>query len=92
MAILFIVHKQMHAYRENKIDRAEMFRNIYFEVLGQLLAIALAVVLVQIMVGVIPLLVGEGFLGMGIAIASSLLIGLDAMWIVKATWGRLTTK
>ena len=53
MAILFIIRRQVEAYRAGKIDRAAMLRSIFFEVLGLLLAMALAI-LGSLRVAVIP--------------------------------------
>ncbi len=90
MAVAFIIRGQVQAYGEGKIDRAMMFRSVFFEVLGLLITIALSIFLVQVIVGIANPLIGGGWLGIGITIALSLLVGLGAAWLVKVTWGRLT--
>ena len=89
MAIFFIVRRQVQAYRENKIGRATLARNIYFEVLGLSLTIAMSILLAQLIAGAINPLMGSGWLSVGITIGLSMLGGLGAAWLVKATWGRL---
>ncbi len=92
MATVFTMNKQIQAYHKEPVDRAAMFRNIFFEVLGLLITVALAIFLVQVIVGIATPLIGGGWLGIGITIALSLLVGLGAAWLVKVTWRRLTTK
>ena len=89
MAIFFIVRRQVQTYRENKIDRATLARNIYFEVLGLSLTIALSILLAQVIAGTINPLMGSGWLSIGVTIGLSMLGGLGAAWLVKVTWGRL---
>ena len=90
MALLFIVRRQTRAYKENKIDRSALTRNIFFEALGLLLTVALSILLAQIVVGTISPLMENGWLSIGITIGLSMLGGLGAAWLVKVTWGRLT--
>ena len=89
MAIFLIVRRQIQTYRQNQIDRATLARNIYFEVLGLLITIALAILLAQLIAGSINPLMGSGWLSVGITIGFSMLGGLGAAWLVKVTWGRL---
>jgi TRAP-type uncharacterized transport system fused permease subunit len=88
-AIFFIVRRQIQAYRKNQIDRPTLVRNIYFEVLGLLITVALAVLLAQVIIGVINPLMGNNWLSIGIIIGLSMLGGLGAAWLVKLTWDRL---
>ncbi len=90
IAIFFIVRRQMQVHRKNKIDRATMLRNIFFEVLGLSLTIALSVLLAQIVARTISPLMGNGWLSIGIVFGLSMLGGVGAAWLVKVTWGRLT--
>jgi TRAP-type uncharacterized transport system fused permease subunit len=89
MAIFFIVRRQTQAHSENQIDRPTLVRNIYFEVLGLLITIALAVLLAQVIIGIINPLMGNNWLSIGIIIGLSILGGLGAAWLVKVTWDRL---
>ena len=89
MAVFFIVRRQIQSFRENKIGRATLARNIYFEILGLLITIALSILLAQLIAGSINPLMGSGWLSVGITIGFSMLGGLGAAWLVKVTWGRL---
>ena len=89
MAVFFIVRRQIQTYRQNQIDRFTLARNIYFEVLGLSLTIALSILLAQIIAGTINPLMGSDWLSIGITIGLSMLGGLGAAWLVKVTWGRL---
>ncbi|MGA7604712.1 MAG: hypothetical protein WCA79_02215 [Anaerolineales bacterium] len=89
MAIAFIVRRQLKSYRSGKINRAGMLRNITVEIFGLLFTIALAFLIVRRFIETMNL--SSGLWEMGIAIALSLLIGLVIGWLVKVTWGRLTT-
>lgn len=88
MAIFFIVAREIWAYRAYQIDQAAMIRNIFFEVLGLLLAIALAILLVQVVIGLITSFVG-GSSGLVIVMVTAMLVGLGASWLIKVTWGEL---
>jgi drug/metabolite transporter (DMT)-like permease len=93
MAIAFIIRRQAQAYRAGKIDTAAMLHHIFFEVLGLLLAMALAILLSQVAVGVAVPLLGSGLVSTVILmIAVVPVVGLGAAWLVKATRGRLTPK
>jgi hypothetical protein len=61
-------------------------------VLGLLITVALAIFLVQVIVGIATPLIGGGWLGIGITIALSLSVGLGAAWLVKAMWGKVDSK
>ena len=89
MALLFIVRRQTRAYQENKIDRATLARNIFFEVLGLSLTIALSILLAQIVAGTISPLVGISWWSIGLTISLSILGGLGAAWLVNVTWSKL---
>ena len=67
-----------------------MLRNIFFEILGLSLTIALSVLLAQIVARTISPLMGNGWLSIGIVFGLSMLGGVGAAWLVKVTWGRLT--
>ncbi len=89
MAIFFILAREIRAYRAYQIDQAGMVRNIFFEVLGLLLAIALAILLVQVVIGLVTPFVGGSLTGFVIVMVVAVLLGLGASWLVNATWGRL---
>ncbi|MCL4530431.1 MAG: hypothetical protein M1282_13590 [Chloroflexi bacterium] len=92
MAIAFIICRQAQAYRAGKIDTAAMVRHIFFEVLGLLLAMALAILLSQVAAGLAVPLLGSGLVSTVILMIAVVLLGLGAAWLVKVTWGRLITK
>ena len=92
MAILFIVRRQMQVYGAGQIDRADLFRNIFFEVLGFLLAMALAIVLVQVVTATMTHFMGRSLVGFVIVMVAAVLTGLGASWLVQVTWGRLVSK
>ncbi len=87
MATVFIVRRQLQAYRAGKIDHISMIRNIVVEVIGLLLTIVLAALIVRSAAERMNL--SSGWTGIAIAIALSILIGLVIGWLVKVTWGRL---
>ncbi len=89
MTIFFIMRREIRAYRAYQIDQGAMVRNIFFDVLGLLLAIALAVLLVQVVVGLMTPFVGNSLTGFVIILVVAVLVGLGASWLVKTTWGRL---
>ena len=88
-AIVFIVRRQLKSYRSGKINRAGVLRNIFIEVVGLLLTIALAFLIVGRLIETMNL--SSGLWEIGIAIFLSLLIGLVIGWLVKVTWGKLAT-
>ncbi len=87
MAILFIVRRQLQAYRAKNVSRAGMFRNIVVEIIGLLLTIMLAALIVRSVAETMNL--SSGWTAIAIAIALSILIGMVIGWLVKVTWGRL---
>ncbi|MCL4527872.1 MAG: hypothetical protein M1282_00470 [Chloroflexi bacterium] len=90
MAIVIIIRRQSQFHRASNIDRTAMLHHIFFEVLGLLLAIALAILLSQVAAGVAVPLLGSGLVSTVILMIAVVLLGLGAAWLVKVTWGRWT--
>jgi len=88
VAGFFVARRQIHAYRENKIDRAALVRNIFVETAGTLIAMALAAFLIRQVAGTI-ISFASGAVSILLMVAASVLIGLMAGILVKLTWGKL---
>jgi uncharacterized membrane-anchored protein len=91
MALFFVVHRQVQAYREGKASRGRLVRNLAVEVGGILLSMALAMFLSRLVVTYVGAYL-SGLWGLVLGLLAALVIGALAGMLVQRTWGRLLAK
>ncbi len=90
MAIAAIVVKHRAAYREGKLTRFALARNIFLDVFGILLAMALAALLAQYVGNLIAKQVDGELLRFVVAMLVGLLVGIGVGTLVNRLWGRFS--
>ena len=89
IAILPAVGRQRKLYRENRISRAVLARNVLYEVMGILLAMALAFLLGRYVLEIATEQISNVLIKFVAGVAISLLAGMGAGFLVKRAWSRL---
>ena len=89
MAIVFILQGQKNLYREKRISRAKLVRNVLFEVTVILVAMLLAALLGRYIADIATAQVSHGLMKFMLGILIGLLAGMGVGFVVKQTWGRL---
>ena len=88
-AILVILQEQRKLYRENRISRAKLIRNALFQIMGILLAMALASLLGRWIADVATQQISNGLIKFIAGMMIGLLAGMGVGFLVKQMWGRL---
>ena len=89
MAIFSVVRKQRKLFRENRISRTGLARNIFFEVTVILLTMIMAASLGRVLTEMAIQQFGPTLLGFAAGIVFGLVGGMGVGFLVKRTWGRL---
>ncbi|HXQ37343.1 MAG TPA: hypothetical protein VN843_25260 [Anaerolineales bacterium] len=89
MALFGVVQKQTKLYREKRINRITLVRNVLYEVMGILLAMIVAFVIGRYITEIATEQIGNGLIRFIAAIVISLLAGMSVGFLVKQTWSRL---
>jgi hypothetical protein len=88
MGIFSVVKNHVKLYREKRISRTALARNIFVEVTGILLMMILAAALGRYVTEMAMNQIGHTLLGFAAAIAFGLLAGMGLGFLVKQTWSR----
>ena len=88
-AIFVILREQRKLYREKRISRIQLVRNVLFQVAGVLLAMALASVLGRWIVDAATQQISNGLIKFITGMVVGLLAGMGVGFLVKQMWGRL---
>jgi hypothetical protein len=91
LAVLFIVRRQVIAYRAGEISRGRLVRNLIWEIAGMLLTIGLAVTLSRLAASYLNLHF-TGMAALVVSVLAALAIGALSGVLVQRTWGRLLAK
>lgn len=89
MAFFAILMKHRTAYRQGKITRAAFVRSTFLDVLGILLAVALADLLSRYVVGIVTGPIDHDLARLIAGILVGLLMGMGVGLVVNRAWGRL---
>ena len=89
MSLLGIVRNQAKLYRQQRISRNQLVRNVFYEGTGILLAMILAFSIGRTMIGIAAGWIDNGLIRFVAGIIISLLAGMGVGFLVKRTWGRL---
>ncbi len=88
MAISAVVAKHAEAYREGRLTRLAFARNIFLDIFGILLAMALAALLGRYLSELAAKQVDGTLLRFVVGILVGLLVGIGVGILVRKTWGR----
>jgi len=86
VAILSVVQNQMKMYREKRISRSQMARNVLYDVVGILLAMLFASMIGRFATEIATQQIGQTLPGFAAGIVVSLLAGMSVGFLVKRTW------
>ena len=89
MAIFSVVQNQTKLYREKRISRNDLVRNVFYEGMGILLAMIMAFVIGRYITEIATGQIGNGLIRFAAAIVIGLLTGMGVGFLVKRTWGQL---
>ena len=85
VAILSVVQNQMKMYREKRISRSQMARNVLYEVVGILLAMIFASMIGRYATEIATQQIGQTLPGFAAGIVVSLFAGMSVGFLVKRT-------
>ncbi len=88
MAVSAVVAKHGEAYREGRLTRLAFARNIFLDLLGVLLAVALAALLGRYLSELVAKQVDGTLLRFVVGMLVGLLVGISVGIFVRRTWGR----
>ena len=86
VAIFSVVQNQMKMYREKRISRSQMARNVLYDVVGILLAMIFASMIGRYATEIATQQIGQTLPGFAAGIVVSLLAGMSVGFVVKRTW------
>lgn len=89
IASLAVIGKHREAYRQGQITRAIFIRNIFVEILGVLIAMALAVLLGRYVAQIATEHINNALTKFIAGILIGLLVGIGVSILVKHAWGRI---
>lgn len=89
MAIFSVVQNQRKLYREKRISRNDLVRNVFYEGMGILLAMIMAFVIGKYITEIATGQIGNDLIRFAAAIVIGLLTGMGVGFVVKRTWGHL---
>lgn len=89
IASLAVIGKHREAYRQGQITRAIFIRNIFVEILGVLIAMALAVLLGRYIAQIATEHINNALTKFIAGILIGLLVGIGVSILVKHAWGRI---
>lgn len=89
IASLAVIGKHREAYRQGQITRAIFIRNIFVEILGVLIAMALAVLLGRYIAQIATEHINNALTKFIAGILIGLLVGIGVSILVKHVWGRI---
>ena len=89
IALFSIFRKHRTAYQQGRLTRAAFVRNMFLDVFGILLAMALAVLLGSYLAGLVTLPISSDSTRLLAGIIVALPVGLGVGFFVNWTWGRL---
>ena len=85
VAIFSVVQNQMKMYREKRISRSQMARNVLYDVVGILLAMIFASMIGRYATEIATQQIGHTLPGFAAGIVVSLLAGMGVGFLVKRT-------
>ena len=88
-AIFAVLREQRKQYRESRISRTQMIRSVLFQIVGILLAVALASLLGRWVAEFATQQMSNGLIKFIAGMITSLLAGMGVGFLVKQTWSRL---
>jgi hypothetical protein len=88
LAFFAILRRHRAAYRQGKITRGVLVRNIFLDMFGILLAVALAGLLARYVVGIVTGPIGSATARVVAGIVLGLLVGIVIGTLVNTLWGR----
>ncbi len=89
IASLAVIGKHREAYRQGQITRAIFIRNIFVEILGVLIAMALAVLLGRYIAQIATEHINNALTKFIAGILIGVLVGIGVSILVKHAWGRI---
>jgi len=89
VAILSVVQNQMKMYREKRISRSQMARNVLYDAVGILLAMIFASMIGRFATEIATQQIGQTLPGFVAGIVVSLLAGMSVGFLAKQIWSRL---
>ena len=88
ITVMVIFFKWLRQYKEGKITRTILVRNIFLEIIGILLAMTLAGLLGRYIAQIATVQIANELVKLIAGILIGLLVGMGVGLLVKRTWGR----
>jgi len=88
MMIFSVVQKQRNLYQENPTSGIKFARSILFEIIGILIAMALAGLLGRYIAQIVTQQLGNDLIKFAVGITTGLLVGIGVGIIMQHIWGR----
>ena len=89
MTIFTVLQKHKHLYRGKLTSKIKLARTILFEILGVLIAMALAGLLGRTIAQIVTQQISNDLISFAAAIATGLLVGIGVGILLQSTWGRV---